>query len=64
MSDRNCKDCIYANWKSEYDNGCSKWDCEYVSKKDAVSKEKVLQIAWETVPDEYFIQFEEKVNAL
>ena len=38
MEERNCKDCIYANWKSEYDNGCTKWDCEYVNKKEVAKK--------------------------
>ena len=32
--ERDCRSCIYANWRSEYDNGCSKWDCEYVNKKE------------------------------
>ena len=34
--DRDCKNCIYANWESEYDNGCTKWGCEYVSREEAI----------------------------
>ena len=35
--ERDCKNCIYANWKSEYDNGCTKWDCEYTPKDEVIS---------------------------
>ena len=36
MKDRDCKNCIYANYKDEYDNGCTKWECEYISKQEAI----------------------------
>ena len=34
--DRDCKNCIYANWNGN-DNGCSKWDCEYTPKDEVIS---------------------------
>ena len=29
MKERDCKNCIHANWKSENDNGCTQWECNY-----------------------------------
>ena len=33
--ERDCKNCIYANWNGN-DNGCTKWDCEYTPKDEVI----------------------------
>lgn len=58
--ERDCKNCIYANWNGN-DNGCTKWDCEFVNRKDAISKTKTLQIAWEILPQEWYDKLEAKI---
>ena len=34
--ERDCKTCIYSNWKSEENNGCTRWECEYVNRDQVV----------------------------
>lgn len=41
--DRDCKTCIYANYRNENDNGCTRWDCEYINKQEAIDAYKKLK---------------------
>ena len=34
--ERDCKTCVYANYKNENDNGCTRWDCEYINRQEAI----------------------------
>lgn len=35
---RDCKTCLYARTPDDpYNNGCTAWDCEYISRKDAIA---------------------------
>lgn len=34
--ERDCKTCIYSNFKNENDNGCTRWDCEYINRQEAI----------------------------
>lgn len=34
--ERDCKTCIYSNFKSENDNGCTAWSCEYINRREAI----------------------------
>lgn len=37
MSDRDCKNCLYARTPDDpYSNGCTAWDCEYINRKEAI----------------------------
>ena len=41
--ERDCKTCVYANYKNENDNGCTRWDCEYINKQEAIDTYKKLK---------------------
>ena len=35
---RDCEKCVYARpYGGENDNRCTAWDCEYISRKDAIA---------------------------
>lgn len=35
--DRDCKNCIYARTPDDpYNNGCTAWSCEFISRKEAI----------------------------
>lgn len=37
MSDRDCKNCLYARTPDDpNDNGCTAWDCEYINRREAI----------------------------
>ena len=42
--ERDCKTCIYANYKNKNDNGCTRWDCEYINKQEAIDAWKRLNV--------------------
>ena len=41
-TDRDCKNCIYANWNGN-DNGCTKWDCEYTPKDEVIAMYEAMK---------------------
>ena len=47
MSDRDCKNCLYARTPDDpNNNGCTAWDCEYINRKEAIS-------VWKEYIEEY-----------
>lgn len=41
--ERDCKTCIYSNFKNENDNGCTRWDCEYINRQEAIEAYKEMK---------------------
>lgn len=42
MNDRDCKGCIYSNFNGN-DNGCTKWECEFIPRSEAIEAWKSLE---------------------
>lgn len=61
--DRDCNNCV-----RHTADGCTLWVCDFISRKDAINayndKEKILQIAWETLPEEWYQKLEERIKEL
>lgn len=46
MNDRDCKNCIRSKGVTEYDNGCTAWECEYINRREAIA-------VWKEFIEEY-----------
>lgn len=62
MMDRDCRTCIYSNF-NEGDNGCTKWECEYISRSEAIEAWKFLH-GQQVNEDELYTLTEEEYQNL
>lgn len=40
---RDCKTCVYSTKQTDFDNGCTAWDCEYIDRKEAIEVYKAYK---------------------